>query len=402
MNPAEKLFLQRYLKNPGRNLLRFSFVFMILGIVLSVGILSAGLNLFEGYERALKSVLLGSFPHISIQSSNREYLDNDSLNRARSVLERQPEISSVSPTISFNLMTSSAGKVHGVLLRAYDQDQPQLARYVTAGDPGIQPGNAIVGHYLASELGLGLGDTLRLSYPQLDRITPLGLFPDEYPLRVSGLYRSGYYEYDRTLVICSIGDAQGILHTSNRYSGIELKLKPAFVDDSAELASKYDLLLDNDLSAFPVANAGLLRVVRMQKWLIFIIFCFLVLIAGINIISAVTAQIYDKKNEIAVLKTLGAAPATIKRILYYQLALVCLISIVLGQLFGLILSWLAVKQNIYHLKGEVYFIDRIQLYVSPFNQLVIFAVAALLAIACLKLPLRRIDRMLIIDLLRNP
>lgn len=56
MNPAERLFIERYISDPKRNLLRFSFLFMILGIVISVGILTAALNLFEGYERALKSV----------------------------------------------------------------------------------------------------------------------------------------------------------------------------------------------------------------------------------------------------------------------------------------------------------------------------------------------------------
>jgi len=73
MDKLERFFFSRYLKSPKRNLLRFSFVFMTLGIVLSVGILSAGLNLFEGYERSLKEVLLGSFPHLTLQKSSGEY-----------------------------------------------------------------------------------------------------------------------------------------------------------------------------------------------------------------------------------------------------------------------------------------------------------------------------------------
>jgi len=81
---------------------------------------------------------------------------------------------------------------------------------------------------------------------------------------------------------------------------------------------------------------------------------------------------------------------------------VCLGAIVLGQLFGYLLSWLVVKQDFYHLKGDVYFIDRLELYVSPLNQIIIFVVAAILAVICIRIPLRRIDRMQIIDLLRNP
>lgn len=149
-------------------------------------------------------------------------------------------------------------------------------------------------------------------------------------------------------------------------------------------------------------NTTLLSMVRMQKWLIFIVFSFLVLIAGINVISGVLTLILDKRNEIAVLKALGAGASTIRNILAYQVTLVCLISVIVGQLFGFLLSWIVVRQNIYKLKGEVYFIDRLELYISPFNQAVIFIVAALLIILCIRIPLRRIDRMRTIDLLRNP
>lgn len=405
MNPAEKLFLERYISNPGRNLLRFSFIFMVLGIVLSVGILTAALNLFEGYERALKSSLLDSFPHISVQNVFQEYLDGKIVAANLAILDKQPEIASITANLSFSLMAHNGTKVRGSQLNAYNfrpNDPIFYAKYVTQGKPELQPGAVIVGHYLAKELGLSLGDTLHVVYPQMDRITALGLYPSDHMLRITGLYNSGFYEYDRSIILCTIADAQMILNRPDSFSGLEIKLKNQFLDNGVQLANKYDRLLSTDLSAYPVANTGLIRIVRMQKWLIFIIFSFLVLIAGINVISAVSTLIFDKKNEIAVMKTLGASGAIIKHILYYQMAFVCMVSIVLGQLFGLLLSWLAVKQNFYQLKGDVYFIDRLELYVSPLNQLVIFCVAALLVILCTRIPLRKIDQMLIIDLLRNP
>jgi ABC-type antimicrobial peptide transport system permease subunit len=76
--------------------------------------------------------------------------------------------------------------------------------------------------------------------------------------------------------------------------------------------------------------------------------------------------------------------------------------VILGQLFGLLISWGIANQNIYKLKGEVYFIDRLELYASPLNQVIIFVVASFLIWICIRAPLRRINRMRIIDLLRNP
>ncbi|MGC9362601.1 MAG: FtsX-like permease family protein, partial [Candidatus Syntrophosphaera sp.] len=104
----------------------------------------------------------------------------------------------------------------------------------------------------------------------------------------------------------------------------------------------------------------------------------------------------------AVLKALGAGSSVIRNILGYQMAAVGLLSIVLGQLFGWLLSWLIVNQSFYRLKGDVYFIDRLEFYISPLNQAVIFGVAAMLILLCIHIPLRRIGRMRVIDLLRNP
>lgn len=77
-------------------------------------------------------------------------------------------------------------------------------------------------------------------------------------------------------------------------------------------------------------------------------------------------------------------------------------SVLLGQLLGWLLSLFIVNQNFYSLKGEVYFIDQLTIYVSPINQLIILGVSSLIIFSCILIPLKRIDRMQIMDLLRNP
>ena len=404
VNSAEKFFLSRYFRDPKRNLMKFSFVFMVLGIVLSVGILSAGLNLFEGYERALKDVLLDSYPHILVQSSSGKYLDETQIKLIRQTFSGRKEIRFVTPAISFNVMAVRDDQLRGCLFNAYDSGtstEPSYARFVHKGSSKLKDGEVIIGHYLAEDYGLAAGDTINVLYPQLDRVTPLGLFSGEHAFRVAGIYRSGYYESDRALVIGTISDARNILNISEGFASAEIKLKPEYVDESIDLARHFDIALGPAYAVYPMLGTSLLRMVAMQKWLIFIVFSFLVLIAGINVISAVSTLILDKKNEIAVLKTLGAIPSTIKSVIFYQILLVCVAAIMIGELFGLLLSWLVVKQNLYHLKGEIYFIDRLELYVSPINMLAVFSVAALLVILCIRIPLRKIDRMYIIDLLRN-
>ncbi len=405
MNPAERLFIERYVSDPKRNLLRFSFLFMILGIVISVGILTAALNLFEGYERALKSVLLDSFAHIRVYSAGAGPLSDSLAASTLASLSARPEIRSAVPVLSSNLMAQNGDKARGGLMQAYawnKEGDSIHAKYIERGSVEVSPGKVILGHYLAKELGLAIGDTVLVSFPRMDMITPMGMYPNQRALQISGIYNSGFYEYDRSLLIGSMEDLRALSGNASGYSSVEFRLHNRYADDAPSLAAEYDRLLDPGVYAAPVVNTTLLSMVRMQKWLIFIVFSFLVLIAGINVISGVLTLILDKKNEIAVLKALGAGSRTIRNILGYQVTLVCLASVIVGQLFGLLISWLIANQNIYKLKGDVYFIDRLEFYASPLNQAVIFIVAALLIIMCIRIPLRRIDRMRTIDLLRNP
>ncbi len=407
MDNLERFFLARYLKSPKRNLLRFSFVFMTLGIIISVGILSAGLNLFEGYERSLKDVLLGSFPHLSLQRSSGDYLSEEEALRMVNQLRQNPHFVSINPVIQYSVMASGEQKVRGASLNAYtlaDRAPLPYARYIVSGQGQPKNGEIVVGRYLANELGKGLDDTLKVVYPRFDRISALGLFPSEFNFRIVGIYSSGFYETDRSLLICTLSDARSILNILPGFSKLEISLDAKSVENAAMIASELQESLGSEYTVYPwtLFSEGLLRLVTMEKWLIFIIFSFLVLIAGINVISTVTTIILDKKNEIAVLKTLGANSRSIKRVLSYQVGLVSLISIICGQLLGALISYAVEKQTFYRLKGDVYFIDSIRTSISLVNQLIIFAVAAMLVMICIYYPLKQIDKQQIIELLRNP
>ncbi|HQP26491.1 MAG TPA: ABC transporter permease, partial [Candidatus Syntrophosphaera sp.] len=134
MNPAERLFIERYISDPKRNLLRFSFLFMILGIVISVGILTAALNLFEGYERALKSVLLDSFAHIRVYGAGAGSLPDSLAEATLNRLTAFPEIKSAVPVLNSSLMAQNGSKARSGLMQAYAKgigEEAIHAKYVT-------------------------------------------------------------------------------------------------------------------------------------------------------------------------------------------------------------------------------------------------------------------------------
>ncbi len=402
MDRLEKFYLSKYIKAPKRNLFRFSFIFMVLGIVLSVGILSAGLNLFEGYESTLRNLLLESFAHISVQSSDGGYLSEEQAKDLLGAFQQRPEVISAIPALQYPLMAQSGERIRSAQLRAYtiDSDFP-YAGYIKGFAGHLAKGELVIGHYMAEELGLGVGDTISLIYPRLDRISPLGIMSGERKFRIAALYRSGYYESDRSIIIANLEDARAFLLLTDAISKIELRIAEA--EQARDYAKSYSEFLDPALLAVPwdLYARSLLNLVEMEKWLIFIVFAFLVLIAGFNVISAVSTIIIDKGNEIAVLKTLGAGGNAIKRLFAYRVGIAAIMAVLVGQGFGAFLSWLIEKQSFYKLKGDVYFIDTIGASITPFNLLAVFMVSTLLIALCIYLPLKQIDKVQIISLFRQ-
>jgi lipoprotein-releasing system permease protein len=402
MKSLELFYLKRYLKAPKRNLFRFSFVFMVLGIVLSVGILSAGLHLFQGYESTLKKLLLDSFAHISISSADSAMLSDEQSRSICKIAAQKEGVSSCAATLQFSLLAQNGAKIRAANLRAYgDSDAALYSRYVSKKDAKIKAGEVIVGHYLLEELGLSIGDTLSLNYPRLDRISPLGIPSSMYHYQIADAYRSGYYENDRSIVISTVEDARELMMLPQGYSKVELRLHDA--DDASDLARELIDQLGMNYIAIPwnLYAESLLRLVAMEKWMIFIVFSFLVLIAGINVISTVSTIIIDSRAEIAVLKTLGAGTSSIRRLFSFRVGIVGILSVVAGQIFGALLSWFVEKQGFYKLKGDVYFIDTLGAQITLENLMIIFMVSTALVFICIMIPLRHIERLQIIDIIRN-
>jgi len=364
------------------------------------------LNLFSGYEQSLREVLMGSFPHVLIQNAYNEQISITECTQIVSTLKGSKELESIIPVLSSSVMTRHQSKVRGAMLTAYDITSGTslpYTKYITHGKPVPGPGEVIIGKYLAREHGLSVADSITVVFPRMDRISPLGMIPSERKLRICGIYSSGFYENDRSMLITNLADAASILDTGSGFTKLELRFKPQEVARSNELAERIQQLLGPDVSVYPwtVFSAGLLRLVAMEKWLIFIIFCFLVLIAGINVISATTTLILDNRNEIALLKTMGASDRTIGRLFSFRVGLVAIIAIIAGQLLGAALSLFVEKQGFYHLKGDVYFIDTLSANISPLNLLVVFLVAFFLIWICILYPLRRISKLQIVEILRN-
>lgn len=405
MNALTLLLIKSSLFSKTKRRIRFDFVIMILGIVISVAVVASAINLFQGYEKTLKKVLLSSSSHILVYSDFGQTITAQQAESAIRKLTNEPAVETVLPVYSNTAMVRLGSKIRSCLVRAYPtvEDNIWYKQYIAQGSISKASGTIILGDILARDLALSIGDSITLLYPQTSNLTTFGMIPHQQQFSIAALVKTGYFEMDKTLILMSADDAYGFYRIEPQYTHLEINLKDKWIDLAAKLTVEYQNKLGNSYKLYSWIdfNGNLFSLIVIEKWLIFLVFSFLILLAALNCVSIISTTILEKKREIAILKVIGLAVKQIRQVVYLRIMLICIISIILGLLLGTFLSWLITQQTFYQLKGDVYFIDQITMHISALNYLVIFTLALLLIGFCIKLPLRYINQMSVIDVLRG-
>lgn len=379
---------------------------MLLGIVISVMVVSTALNLFEGYQRSLKKILLNSSAHIFLYSDSKPTLTPEEVQAIQNKLKQESAIKSIKPVVANTAMLRIGSKVRGCMVRAYPDNSTSdiwYEDYITSGNSSLTKNNIMIGERLAQDLTLKVGDSITLLYPQTKSTTPFGLLPLQKDFVIAGLVRTGYYEMDRALIIMQASDAFSFYNLPAEYNYLEVTLQNKWIDKAEALTIKYSKILGKDyyLRSWVDFNGNLFALITIEKWLIFLVFSFLILIAALNSVSTVSTSILERKKEIGLLKTLGMSINQIKQIFYLRILLICVVSIIAGLVLGAAASWLITKQSIYQLKGDVYFVDKISMHISVLNYLAVFSLALVTVGLCIRFPLRYVNKLQIVEILRG-
>ncbi|MCD6181255.1 MAG: ABC transporter permease [Candidatus Cloacimonetes bacterium] len=401
-------FLKKYIYSRRREWLRYDSMFLILGIVISVAAVTVALALFEGYEATLKQTILDVNSHIYVFQPGHENLSEESVQELSDFLLSQPQVTVVAPIIMSSAMATKGTRIKGCLIRGVDWTRPELpTRYhgfVTRGTSHLEQKNdTVIGAKLASQLGVTVGDTISLISPLNSKVTPLGMSPTEFRCRIVGLYQSGMYEYDTKYVFLNISVAAAFTLHPEEYSMMEVKLTDDAVDSADFLAYRWSEEFGNQyqISSWIDFNGNLFALLNVEKWTVFIILSFLVLVAAFNVVSSVSTTILEKRREIGILKACGASNRLLKKIYLSKSLIVSVVSIILGLLVGVGIGSFLEAQHFFLLKGDVYFLDKINV-AFPWQNLGITSVVALLIVyLTAQIPLRRISQLEVTAILRK-
>jgi lipoprotein-releasing system permease protein len=346
--PFELTLGWRYTR-AGRATRRNGFISFIsgvsmLGIALGVAALIIVLSVMNGFQKEVRDRMLAVVSHIEIFAPNGEALPD--VARTLREVRANPQVIGAAPFIATQALLARGEDMKGAIVRgidparepdvtdlAVDLKNAALARLVP-GEFGL-----VLGGELARSLGVQQGDKVTLVAPS-GQVTPAGVVPRLKQMTVVGTFDSGHYEYDSTLALMHIEDAQRVFRLEGP-TGVRVRLKDLHQARTvaAELAGTMtDNLLIRDWTR---QNSTWFAAVQLEKRMMFIILTLIVAVAAFNLVSTLVMTVTDKRADIAILRTLGASPASIMGIFVVQGAMVG----VIGTLGGLALG-LAVAYNI--------------------------------------------------------
>jgi len=314
----------RYLRSKRRY--RFvSVVTLLAGAGVAVGVMAmlVTLAVMDGFEEDLKNKLLGNMAPITL--TGRE-LGREALEDVRAQLADLPRVRGVSPYIRTQVLLTVTGRPFGATLMGVDPerivgvsrlaeqiqvgDLSSLERFPEGGDDALEACRGkpavLVGRELLHRLAAFYGDRIRLVSP-VGIETPFGVVPVQNEYCIGGVFQTGLYEYDASFVYMSLEEAQGFLHLGSRVSGIEVG-----IDDAARAREIADRIRQRVDPSFRVEdwmqkNRRLLSAMRLEKVTAFGVLVLIVLVAVLSILSSLAMTVIEKKQEIAVLKALGAS-----------------------------------------------------------------------------------------------
>ena len=405
MNQLTLFFFKKSLLYGKKATHRFDFLIMICGIIISVAVVVAAMNLFEGYQKTLKKILLEYNSHILIYPNNSQPFTSDDVTLIRKELVNRNEIKDIQAVYINSAMAKNNNISRGCFIKAYNGFMIPLwmKEYIVEGSDNTHENEVIIGRVLAQDLMLNIGDSLSLMYPNLSKSSLVGIGAKHSQFKISGILKTGYHEIDRSLIIMNESTAYNFFETPPNYNQIEIMLKSNYIDKASILIPEYSRILNNEyiLSSWEENNGNLFALISLEKWLIFAVFSFLVLLAALNTISTVSVTIYDNKKDIAIFKTMGMEDTQIKKIFFLKVFSLCSLSILAGFIAGTGISWLITQQTLYKLKGDVYFIDKITMSISAINYIAVALLSFLIIGIALKLPFAQIKKLQVIDILSS-
>jgi lipoprotein-releasing system permease protein len=358
----------RYLRAKRRNsFISFISTASMIGIALGVAAMIIVLSVMNGFQNDIRYKTLSVVPHLEVTGSGNR-LEN--WQQTANALQLLKHVRGAAPVVNSQVLFMANGSMHLAVLRGVDPALEahvvDVEQYMVAGHlASLKPGEfgIVLGRAAASQMGLGVGDKLTV-FSSESNITPFGTTPRSKVFTVVGLFHVGLYDVDSSFALTSLQDAQRFSRLGNAVTAVEAKLDEPLLAPTIK-ASIQKTMPDNLVQDWTDSRADYFHAVQMEKRMMTLVLALIILVAAFNLVSTLVMVVTDKRADIAILRTLGAAPWSIMLIFVIQGAVSGALGTLAGLVLGVLGAWnvqtlvLVIDRLTGHpvLASSVYFLD---------------------------------------------
>jgi len=339
--PFEAFIGLRYVRARRRNhFISFISLSSVLGVTLGVMAVITVQSVMNGFEKEMTDRTLGMVSHAIVVTRSGVIAD---WQQVVASVRQHPEITGAAPYFRAEGMLIYGKRVSGSIVRGVVPEQEHsvsdVADKMLLGDfEQLQPGSygIVIGSELARNLGVMNGDLITLVAPEFNS-TPAGVLPRQKRFTVVGIFEIGMNEYDSALALINLTDAEKLFRVDGP-SGLTLKTSDVMRAPEISREAMAGVSGAYGVIDWTQQHRNFFRALKTEKITMFIILSLIVAVAAFNIISTLVMVVVDKQADIAVLRTMGAAPRSIMKIFMIQGTFIGLLGMILGDILGVWLS----------------------------------------------------------------
>jgi len=368
----EHFISYRYLISSKGRFLSFLNIVSIGGVAIGVMALIVVLGVMTGFGNNIRDKIIGTTPHIVVEKETG-VRDLDALGRRVLSVDG---VAAASPYVQGSVfLETSSGRAMSQLIRGVvpstEAGVTRIRDYLTEGRlEDLTQDGVIIGQEMARYFGYRLGDEITLIAPG-SGIEGRGW---RYQLIVVGIFNSGMVDLDMNLLIVNLEKAQQIFDLpAGTASGIGIKLTDPYQADEVKQRLYNDLGFAFLIKTWIDMNRHLFEALFLEKWGLFIILAFMVLVASFNIISTLIVTVTAKVHDIGILQSFGVTRASIRRIFTRQGILIGVMGIFWGVVLGMGISY--ILSHYVKVPVEIYSIEHVPVDLQLSDLLIIVGAA---------------------------
>ncbi|MFZ1073797.1 MAG: ABC transporter permease [Verrucomicrobiia bacterium] len=377
--PFELMLALRYLR-PKRTFVSIITLISIVGVALGVAVLIIVISVMSGFDHDLREKILGFNAHLKVFAAGKTMENYD---RVMELVESNKNVRGVAPFVLGPVLletepTNGAQSAFSTpYLRGVDPgheaDVSVLPQSIVAGKFDLSGRGLVVGSEFARSYNLFVGDRVSIYSPaelkkmkeQRGTTNEEAILPDEYT--VTGIFDVGYFDYDSSVVVASLENAQDLYALGDSVHGLMVMLQDPYQAPEVQPELEAALGPDYNITTWTEENATILGALLVEKNVMFYILFFIVIVAALCILSAQITFVVQKTREIGMLKALGATNLQISGIFLSQSAIIGVLGVLAG--YGLGILALAYRNEFLHFMNRLTGRDLLPVSLYFFNQL---------------------------------